>query len=144
MGRSDYASSRSAVVEATKGEHAMSLSDRLAAAARNRGADDDGPLASRPTALRQVARPAEPPVSISVMLPPDGPVSIVDADPSATPGSLCPTCNRPGELGLVDLHRHTTDWQCTTCGTMWRATATTAAPAPLAAPGERVLPPMRG
>lgn len=118
----------------------MSLSDRLAAAARLRDAASSGQSLPGADPLGE-AEPVDVRVEISIMLPPDGPVSMAPRDPAADPGSLCPTCNRPGELGLVDLHRQTTDWQCTTCGTMWRARDTT--PAPVAAE-QRLLPPMRG
>src|SRR5262249_10461283 len=122
----------------------MNLSDRLAAAARVRGEEPEmhaattvgGRLAQGATALASI--------EISIMLPPDGPVSMIARDPDATPGSLCPTCTRPGELGLVDLHRHPTDYQCTTCGTMWRALDTTPPPPAVPASGQRLMPPMRG
>ena len=48
------------------------------------------------------------------------PTTAVTPDRRATPESICPTCGRTGELGVVDLPGRTADWTCRACGTMWQ------------------------
>ena len=92
----------------------MSLSDRLAQAARQREGvptvDPRSLLRPSPLARRE----------LTVVLDAHIPVAAVEPDPDADASSVCPTCGRTGELGIVDLHRHTSDWSCLACGTMWR------------------------
>jgi hypothetical protein len=94
----------------------MSLSDRLAQAARQRAglssADPGSLLAAPASALREV----------SIVLGAHIPVAIVDPDPDVEADAVCPSCGRTGELGIVDLGRRTTDWSCVACGTLWRVT----------------------
>jgi hypothetical protein len=112
----------------------MKLSERLAKAASERA---DAAAAGTtvedwkrqhqsspsPSARRAVGRP-EPAAerSTTVLLAPQTPVTAVDPEPDADPRSVCPTCGRIGELGMVDLHGRTADWSCGACGTMWRVT----------------------
>ena len=106
----------------------MSLSDRLAAAARARG-DVGG---------ERTATAVEPPADASrvqLILSASRPAATVEPDPTAAPDAICPTCSRTGVLGVVDLPRRTADWACDHCGSMWRVML----PAP--APGE-LLPPI--
>ena len=107
----------------------MSLSDRLAAAAEARArAEQAGTtvehlelldvLAPMPFALTDA--PAGAPRTILItgsdLVPP------VTPDASADPNSICPTCSRVGDVGIVDLPGRTSDWSCGACGTMWRVT----------------------
>ena len=107
----------------------MSLSDRLAAAAEARARAEQagttvehlemlGVLAPMPYALAGPPEGAPRTILItgSDLLPP------VTPDPSADPNSICPTCSRTGDVGLVDLPGRTSDWSCGACGTMWRVT----------------------
>lgn len=48
------------------------------------------------------------------------PAAAIEPDLGAAPDSICPTCGRTGELGLVDLPGRTADWTCGACGTMWQ------------------------
>lgn len=98
----------------------MSLSDRLASAARQREGvvDFETMLAPVKTTDREV----------SIILSAYIPVATVEPDPTAEPDSICPTCNRTGELGVIDLHRHTSDWSCMACGAMWRVTVPSSVP----------------
>lgn len=61
------------------------------------------------------------------------PVAAVEPDPEAEPASVCPTCGRVGELGVLDVHRRHADWTCIACGTMWRVSLP-AAPRPVDQP----------
>lgn len=107
----------------------MSLSDRLAAAARERGNLD-----GERTAI--AVEPTPDPPRVQVILSASRPATAVEPDPNAAPDAICPTCGRTGVLGVVDLPRRTADWACDHCGSMWRVML----PAP--APGE-LLPPIR-
>lgn len=98
----------------------MSLSDRLARAAQQR----EGVPTVDPRSL--LAPPPEARRERSIILDAHVPVAAVEPDPDAEPGSVCPTCGRTGELGMVDLHRHTSDWSCLACGTLWRVDTTAA------------------
>jgi hypothetical protein len=103
----------------------MSLSDRLAAAAEARArAEQAGttvenlemldvlaPMPFAPTAAPQTVL-----ITGSDLVPRETP------DPNADPNSICPTCSRTGDVGLVDLPGRTSDWSCGACGTMWRVT----------------------
>ncbi len=114
----------------------MTLSDRLAAAERRRaGAPDDD---DEDDAGQASAVPSS--VEITIVLPPESPVVAVAPDPDAAEGSVCPTCYRPGELAMIDLHRQTTDWQCNVCGTLWRSRQLN----PGSVRSSSLLPPMRG
>jgi len=107
----------------------MTLSDRLAAAAKAREAEEPaqaGGSARSGTSTATAER-------VQVILAASQPVVAVKPDPAAAPDAVCPTCGRTGELGLVDLARRTADWSCESCGTMWRAR--------LAAPADGELPP---
>lgn len=107
----------------------MSLSDRLAAAAAARArAEEAGTTVEQLEALQLLA-----PAAFGL---PDGPVAVprtilitgsdlvppVPPDANADPNAICPTCNRTGDLGVVDLPGRTSDYSCSTCGTMWRVT----------------------
>jgi hypothetical protein len=103
----------------------MSLSDRLAAAARAREeriGSGAVPAAGRP------GEPAPSPASVAtvvragqrIIAPASTPVDVVTPDPVAAPTSICPTCGRTGELGMVDLPGQTADWSCLSCGTLWQ------------------------
>lgn len=96
----------------------MSLSDRLAAAAADREAGRAG--VGLHTGLK--SPPSPPARELSIILGAHVPVTAVEPDPNADPDAICPTCARTGELGVVDLHRRTSDWTCSACGTMWRLT----------------------
>jgi len=109
----------------------MSLSDRLAAAAKARGE-----LGAERAAPIAVQTPEDKADRVQVVLAASRPTTAVAPDPSAAPDSVCPTCGRTGVLGVVDLPRRTADWACEHCGCMWRITL----PAP--ADGE-LLPPSR-
>ena len=117
----------------------MSLSERLAAAAKARDAGTglamppvatDSAPAPGSTVVAQ-ARPARPGPSASsvatvarpgprIIAPASTPVDVVTPDPDASPTSICPTCGRTGELGMVDLPGQTADWSCLSCGTLWQ------------------------
>jgi hypothetical protein len=91
----------------------MSLSERLAAAARARGEHVEIP-ARRP-------EPEPEPVERRLLIMgATQPVTAVDPDPAADPDSVCPVCGRTGDLAVVDLARRTTDYCCGTCNAMWR------------------------
>lgn len=112
----------------------MKLSERLAIAAAER-ADAAAAGTSVEDWRRRRAAAVEPPSSaddvglaappstalrVALLVAPQTPVVAVDPDPQADPRSICPTCGRGGELGMVDLLGRTADWSCTACGTMWR------------------------
>lgn len=97
----------------------MSLSDRLARAARQR----EGLPVVDPGSL--LAPPRQPLRELTIILGAHVPVAAVEPDPDADADSVCPTCGRTGELGIVDLGRQTTDWSCMACGTLWRVTLPT-------------------
>jgi hypothetical protein len=105
----------------------MSLSDRLANAAQERaGAQQAGTSIAGWRRLREAT--AEPPAPesepsepwVTIMIRAHVPVAAVEPDPDAEPASVCPTCGRVGELGVLDVHRRHADWSCNACGTMWR------------------------
>lgn len=116
----------------------MKLSERLAMAATERAdAAAAGTTVERWRQQRQAEQaagpglrpepdgrgtPATAPHDTAVILAPQTPVTAVDPDPTADPRSVCPTCGRGGDLGMVDLHGRTADWSCPACGTMWRVT----------------------
>lgn len=110
----------------------MSLSERLARAAQQREGSAVVDRASPVTA-------AAPDIEVSVIVAGTTPVAAVEPDPAAEPGSLCPSCSRPGIVGLVDLPRRTTGYNCSACGAMWSVRTLE----PLPRPGS-TLPPMRG
>lgn len=91
----------------------MSLSDRLARAARERDGGRTEPSAQRRS-------PAADEHQRTIILEAHIPAAAVEPDPAADPNAVCPTCGRTGELGIVDLARQTTDWSCLVCGTLWR------------------------
>lgn len=109
----------------------MSLSDRLAAAARQRA---DGPAAATTsgTATSGTTLVDAPPADAAqepgaapaprrrIVSGPMRRTSAVEPDLAANPDSLCPTCARKGELGVVDLPGRTADWSCMACGTLWQ------------------------
>jgi hypothetical protein len=97
----------------------MSLSERLADAARQRAggpAADPGTLLAR---RRQTTR------ELTVVLGAHIPVAAVEPDPEAEADSICPSCGRTGQLGILDLGRQTSDWTCVACGTLWRVAVVT-------------------
>jgi len=96
----------------------MSLSDRLADAARQRA----GIPTVDPGSL--LAEPRRPVRDLTVILGAHIPVATVEPDPEADADSVCPSCGRTGELGILDLGRQTTDWSCVACGTLWRISMT--------------------
>ena len=98
----------------------MTLSDRLAAAAKARG---------EVVAVRK--KPVEPPVAAPaaeevaadrrrIVAAATQPAAAVEPELGAAPDSICPTCGRTGELGVIDLPGRTADWTCTACGTLWQ------------------------
>lgn len=111
----------------------MSLSDRLAAAAKARGGADAAPTTT-PSSSRPATTTMGTVERMQVILSSSQPVVAVTPDPAAAPDAICPTCGRTGELGLVDLARRTADWSCATCGTMWRANLPAPADGELAPP----------
>lgn len=105
----------------------MSLSDRLAAAAAARArAEQAGTTVQQLEALEVLAPAAfglaEPAAAArrTILITGSDLVPPVPPDPSADPNTICPTCNRTGEVGVVDLPGRTSDYSCSTCGTMWR------------------------
>lgn len=90
----------------------MSLSDRLAEAARQRHGAATAPRRTGAVTSATV---------VQVILAPSKPAVAVDPDPAVPADALCPTCGRTGEPGTVDLARRTTDWSCDACGSMWRS-----------------------
>ena len=107
----------------------MSLSDRLAAAAEARArAEQAGTTVQQLEALEVLAPAAfglaEPATAAprTILITGSDLVPPVPPDPSADPNTVCPTCNRTGEVGVVDLPGRTSDYSCSTCGTMWRVT----------------------
>jgi hypothetical protein len=96
----------------------VTLSDRLAAAARARG---EIIVVRRPVVEDVPAPAAEEPVDRRrIIAAATHPATAIDPDLGAAPDSICPTCGRTGELGLVDLPGRTADWTCGACGTMWQ------------------------
>jgi hypothetical protein len=93
----------------------MSLTERLAAAARERG--EAAPLPPPPPPEPE---PPEPVDVRSVIVGPSQPVTAVEPGPDADPEAVCPTCGRTGTIAIVDLARRATDWACDGCATMWR------------------------
>lgn len=116
----------------------MTLSERLAAAARERqtAAEVRGAPAVRPASPSSTASEAVTAHQAEVegaarvaTIPRDGqriiapastPVDVVVPDRAAAPTAICPTCGRTGELGMVDLPGRTADWSCLACGTLWQ------------------------
>lgn len=115
----------------------MTLSDRLAAAARVREGAARGttaaPTSSLPsptstaTATRRAgtttispaterAVAADKRIRVHAIQPAAWTEPPVDAEAN----SVCPTCGRVGELGILDLPGRTADWSCLTCGTLWQ------------------------
>jgi hypothetical protein len=92
----------------------MTLSDRLAEAAQQRA----GVRTVAPGSL--LAEPRRADRELTVILGAHIPVATVEPDPEAERDSVCPSCGRTGELGILDLGRQTTDWSCLACGTLWR------------------------
>jgi ribosomal protein L37AE/L43A len=95
----------------------MSLTERLAAAAKARGVSPAPPLAS-PAA--HTSRTTAPGGRIHIVMRPTTPVAAVEPDPSVAADAICPTCSRTGTIGTIDLARRTADWACEGCGTSWR------------------------
>ena len=98
----------------------MTLSDRLAAAAKARGEV----VAVRRPPVEPERAPApvdEPPVDRRrIVVAATKPATAVAPELGAAPDSICPTCGRTGELGVIDLPGRTADWTCTACGTLWQ------------------------
>ena len=96
------------------------LSDRLAAAARARGEV----VAVRKPAVDEVelepVREPEPVDPRRIVVAATKPATAVTPDRRAAPDSVCPTCGRTGDHGVVDLPGRTADWTCDACGTMWQ------------------------
>ena len=107
----------------------MSLSDRLAAAAEARARAEQAGTTVEHLEMLDVLAPGsfsrtEPPSGAprTILITGSDLVAPVTPDPSADPNSICPTCSRIGDVGLVDLPGRTSDWSCGACGTMWRVT----------------------
>lgn len=105
----------------------MSLSDRLAAAAEARErAEQAGTTVEQLQGLGfstiDLFTLADPPTPAphTVLIKGSDLISPGSPDPAADPNSICPTCNRTGHLGVVDLPGRTSDYSCAICGTMWR------------------------
>ena len=106
----------------------MSLSDRLAAAAEARARAEQAGTTVEHLELLGVLSPnsfglAEPAAAAAprnVLITGSDLVPPVTPDPRADPNSICPTCSRTGDVGVVDLPGRTSDWSCGACGTMWR------------------------
>jgi hypothetical protein len=103
----------------------MTLSDRLALAAAERAQAQQAGTTVEDLRRRQaffdqplVARSIPP--TPTVIIAGSTTVAAVEPDHAADPRSVCPTCGRTGELGIVDLPGRTADWACDACGTMWR------------------------
>ena len=92
----------------------MSLSDRLADAARERAGLPTVPAGAL------LAEPRRPRSERTIVVGAHIPVAAVEPDPEAEADSICPSCGRTGELGILDLGRQTADWTCVACGTLWR------------------------
>jgi hypothetical protein len=103
----------------------MSLSDRLALAAAERARAQQAGTTVEDLRRRQafveppVMKPVPPP-SPNIIIAGSTTVVAVEPDLTADPRSICPTCGRTGELGIVDLPGRTADWACDACGSMWR------------------------
>lgn len=113
----------------------MTLSERLAAAARERQtaaevrgapAVRQAPEASEPVAAHRAQAEGATGVATiprdgqRIIAPASTPVDVVVPDRAAAPTAICPTCGRTGELGMVDLPGRTADWSCLACGTLWQ------------------------
>jgi hypothetical protein len=106
----------------------MSLSDRLAAAAEARARAEEAGTTVQHLEVLAVLAPetfglADPPVATTprtILITGSDLVPPVSPDPGADPHAICPTCNRTGDIGVVDLPGRTSDWSCGACGTMWR------------------------
>ena len=98
----------------------MTLSDRLAAAAKARG--EVVAVRTKPVEAEAVAPPVEEEVveRRRVVVAATHPATAVEPELGAAPDSICPTCGRTGELGVIDLPGRTADWTCTACGTLWQ------------------------
>ena len=100
----------------------MTLSDRLAAAAKARGEV----VAVRRQPVEPAIEPepvvAEPVERRRIVVAATKPATAVEPELGAAPDSVCPTCGRTGELGVIDLPGRTADWTCTACGTLWQVT----------------------
>lgn len=109
----------------------MKLSDRLAQAATDRRNAEAAGTTVEDWRRRQsgqlLPEPSPPPEDVIILVSGPTPVAAVRPDPLADPRSVCPTCARTGEMGMVDLAGRTTDWACNACGSMWRVTHTSAA-----------------
>ena len=97
----------------------MSLSDRLDAAARARDGRPDVLAPAPPARPAPFATDHAPPI-IRIVGGATRTVDVIHPDPDAPVGSVCPTCGRGGELGVIDLPYRTADWSCTACGTLWQ------------------------
>ena len=107
----------------------MSLSDRLAAAAAARArAEEAGTTVEH---LQTIDAALAPAATFTLAATPESSartilitgsdlVPPVTPDPLADPNTICPKCNHIGDLGLVDLPGRTSDYSCSSCGTMWR------------------------
>jgi hypothetical protein len=103
----------------------MSLSDRLAAAAEARARAEQAGTTVENLEMLDVLAPmplAPTGAPQTVLITGSDLVPRVNPDPNADPNSICPTCSRTGDVGLVDLPGRTSDWSCGACGTMWRVT----------------------
>ena len=98
----------------------MTLSDRLAAAAKARG--EVVAVRRRPAEPEAAPAPVEeaPIERRRIVVAATKPATTVDPELGAAPDSICPTCGRTGELGVIDLPGRTADWTCTACGTLWQ------------------------
>jgi hypothetical protein len=103
----------------------MTLSERLASAAAERARAKALGTSVEQLRLREASFPPAFETSAEVPQPRiliSGSTALasVEPDPLADPRSICPTCGRTGDVGVVDLPGRTSDWSCSTCGTMWR------------------------
>jgi hypothetical protein len=102
----------------------MSLSERLAMAAAERAkareAGTSVEALRQSGGLRREEAATALPLAPVIIIAGSTTVAAVEPDPAADPRSVCPTCGRTGEIGIVDLPGRTADWACDACGTMWR------------------------
>jgi hypothetical protein len=102
----------------------MTLSDRLAAAAAERAQAQQAGTSVEDLRRRQAfSGPLLDETAIPepvIIIAGSTTVAAVEPDPAANPRSICPTCGRTGEIGIVDLPGRMADWVCNACGTMWR------------------------
>jgi hypothetical protein len=118
----------------------MTLSERLASAAAERArAKEAGTsveqLREREASFVAQFRPKAEVLQPKILISGSTTLASVTPDPGADPRSICPTCGRTGDVGVVDLPGRTSDWSCATCGTMWRIPLPAASDG--AAPGSR-------